>query len=118
MAASFGQFPANFRFSGALLTTLIIGKTMVSWNNFGEDVVIFPNISWQRVAEVGVLWQKRQTDRMALMCPLSLPTIQDVTMKRVGFLTLEAWDNLWESRGGSMVNGAPREFPESTQCTP
>ena len=28
------------------------------------------------------------------------------------------WDNLWESRGGSMVNGAPREFPESTQCTP
>ena len=29
-----------------------------------------------------------------------------------------AWDNLWESRGGSMVNGAPREFPESTQCTP
>ena len=28
------------------------------------------------------------------------------------------WDNLWVSRGGSMVNGAPREFPESTQCTP
>ena len=28
------------------------------------------------------------------------------------------WDNLWESRGGSMVNGAPREFPEITQCTP
>ena len=31
---------------------------------------------------------------------------------------LQQWDNLWESRGGSMVNGAPREFPESTQCTP
>ena len=30
----------------------------------------------------------------------------------------DVWDNLWESRGGSMVNGAPREFPESTQCTP
>ena len=28
------------------------------------------------------------------------------------------WDNLWESRGGSMVNGAPMEFPECTQCTP
>ena len=28
------------------------------------------------------------------------------------------WDNLWESRGGSMVNGAPREFPKSTRCTP
>ena len=27
------------------------------------------------------------------------------------------WDNLWERRGGSMVNGAPREVPESTQCT-
>ena len=27
-------------------------------------------------------------------------------------------DNLWESQGGSMVNGAPREFPKSTQCTP
>ena len=29
----------------------------------------------------------------------------------------EDWDNLWERRGGSMVNGAPREVPESTQCT-
>ena len=28
---------------------------------------------------------------MALLCPLSLPTIQDLTMKRVGSLTLEAW---------------------------
>ena len=28
----------------------------------------------------------------------------------------KVWDNLWESRGGSMVNGAPRKFPESTQC--
>ena len=28
------------------------------------------------------------------------------------------WDNLWERRGGSMVNGVPREVPESTQCTP
>ena len=25
------------------------------------------------------------------------------------------WDNLWESRGGSMVNGTLREFPENTQ---
>ena len=33
-------------------------------------------------------------------------------------VTSHNWDNLWESRGGSMVNGAPREFPESTQCTP
>ena len=33
-------------------------------------------------------------------------------------LPLAVWDNLWESRGGSMVNGVPREFPESTQCTP
>ena len=48
--------------------------------------MIFPNISWQRVAEVGVIWQKRQTDRMALSCPSSLPTIQDVTMKCVGSL--------------------------------
>ena len=31
---------------------------------------------------------------------------------------VENWNNLWESRGGSMMNGAPREFPESTQCTP
>ena len=28
------------------------------------------------------------------------------------------WDNLWARRGGSMVNGASREVPESTQCTP
>ena len=28
------------------------------------------------------------------------------------------WDNLLESRGGIMVNGAPREFSESSQCTP
>ena len=46
--------------------------------------------SWQRVAKVGVLWQKRQTDKMALLYPLSLLTIQDVTMKGVGFLKLEA----------------------------
>ena len=31
---------------------------------------------------------------------------------------LEDWDNLLESRGGIMVNGAPREFSESSQCTP
>ena len=72
------------------LPVIIIGKTLVSWHSFGEDVVIFPNMSWQRVAEVDNLWQKRQTDRMALSCPSSLPTIQDVTMKRVGFLMLEA----------------------------
>ena len=47
--------------------------------------------SWQRVAELDHLWQKRQTDQMALSCPLSLPTIQDVTVKCVGFLKLEAW---------------------------
>ena len=28
------------------------------------------------------------------------------------------WDNLWKSRGGIVVNGAPREVPESTQWTP
>ena len=55
--------------------------------------MIFPNISWQRVAEVGVIWQKRQTDRMALSCPSSLPTIQDVTVKRVGFLTFRSLTN-------------------------
>ena len=70
--------------------SLIIGETLVRWHNFGEDVVIFPNISWKRVTEVDVLWQKRQTDRMTLLCPLSLSTIQDMTMKRVVFLTLEA----------------------------
>ena len=33
-------------------------------------------------------------------------------------ICVKVWDNLCESRGGSSVNGAPREFPESTQCTP
>ena len=33
-------------------------------------------------------------------------------------LSSEDWDNLWESQGGSMVNGAHREFPQSAQCTP
>ena len=28
------------------------------------------------------------------------------------------WDNLWKSRGGIVVNGAPREVPESTQWSP
>ena len=28
------------------------------------------------------------------------------------------WDNLWKSRGGIVMNGAPREVPESTQWTP
>ena len=37
--------------------------------------------------------------------------------RRKRLLTLD-WDNLWERRRGSMVNGAPREVPESTQCTP
>ena len=27
-------------------------------------------------------------------------------------------DNLWKSRGGIMVNGAPMEVPKSTQWTP
>ena len=27
-------------------------------------------------------------------------------------------DNLWERRGGKMVNGVPWEVPESNQCTP
>ena len=56
--------------------------------------------SWQRVAEVDILLQKRQKDRMAPLCPLSLPTIQDVTMKHVGFLTVEAWliRRIWSSR--------------------
>ena len=58
-------------------------------NDFFFFLIYFA--SWQRVAEEDVLWQKRQTDRMALACPLSLLTIQDVTMKYVGFLTLEAW---------------------------
>ena len=49
----------------------------MNWHYFGEDVVIFPNISWQRVAEVDILWQKSLTDRMALLCPSSLPTIQE-----------------------------------------
>ena len=40
--------------------------------------------SWQRVAEVKVLYHKRKTDQMALSCPLLLPTIQDVIMKHVG----------------------------------
>ena len=56
-------------------------------HKFGEDVVIFPNISWHRMAEVNVLWQKKHTDLKALLCPLSLLTIQDVTMKSVTFLT-------------------------------
>ena len=28
------------------------------------------------------------------------------------------WDNVWERRGGSIVNGAPREVPENTLFTP
>ena len=79
------------RFLMASLTTLIIGKTLVSWHTHGEDDLIIPKISWQRMAEVDVLWQQRQTDQMALLCPLSLPMIQDVTMKHVGFMTLKAW---------------------------
>ena len=55
-----------------------------------ENKMFYYYASWQRVAEVDGLYQKRQTDQMALSCPLSLPTIQDVPMKRVGFLMLEA----------------------------
>ena len=32
--------------------------------------------------------------------------------------TVEHWDNLWERRGSSMVNGAPRRFPRVLNVLP
>ena len=61
-----------------------------------EPVAVFPNISWQRVAEVDILWQKKPDG----MFPSSHLTIQEVTMKHVCFLILEALliRRIWSSR--------------------
>ena len=37
---------------------------------------------------------------------------------RAAAVSVKHWDNLWKSRGGIVVNGAPREVPESTQWSP
>ena len=49
-------------------------------------------------------------------CPMFVE--QPLAVWAVRAQNAQEWDNLWESRGGSMVNGSPREFPESNQCTP
>ena len=60
---------------------------------------------WDPWEQHGECWQQ-QVQTLAVLNPIFRCDRQ------------KEWDNLWENRGCSMVNGVPREFPESTLCTP
>ena len=83
-----------------------------------EDFVPKVEAEIKKVKAEGVLVQIGEEKMQATCKEADLSMADGKMVTSLTRLGGAYWDNLLESRGGIMVNGAPREFSESSQCTP